>query len=286
VSHVDEIISLMNASALVELADEQYGAISSRQLRTLGFSTKHVHRLIATAWLAPVRRGVFVLGGRVTSWHQAVMAALLASGPQTVASHSTAAVLWGLPGVERGATELSTWRADRRRLEGVQAHRSLAFLDCEHTTREGIPVTTVARTIVDLSGRYKVAALGRMTDHGLRSGTMRLTDLRRCVAGLRSAPGRHIDKLHSVLCRRDRTYEPGDSDLEMRFVRALVTRGLPEPAQQYSVTLGTRRCRIDLAYPELKLAIEIDGWEFHRNRTAFDEDRARANDLVVAGGAC
>lgn len=69
----------------------------------------------------------------------------------------------------------------------------------------------------------------------------------------------------------------------MRFVRALVGAGLPEPAQQHRVTLGSRRCRIDLAYPDLKLAIEIDGWTFHRTRTAFDEDRARANDLVVAG---
>jgi hypothetical protein len=78
-------------------------------------------------------------------------------------------------------------------------------------------------------------------------------------------------------------YEPGDSDLEVRFARAIVAGGLPEPVQQHRVIAGTRRCRIDLAYPELRLAIEIDGWEHHRTRSAFDDDRARANDLVVAG---
>lgn len=122
-----------------------------------------------------------------------------------------------------------------------------------------------------------------MTDRGLRTGTMQLVDLRRCIAGLRPAPGRHPNKVHCVLRRRLRGYEPGDSDLEMRFVRALVAAGLPEPLQQHRVQVGSRRCRIDLAYPDLRLAIEIDGWEHHRTRDAFDTDRVRANDLVVAG---
>jgi very-short-patch-repair endonuclease len=274
---------VMNASQVISVAQRQHGTISSTQLRQLGVSPKQVHRLIQDGWLVPIRPGVFLAGAGPRTWHQAVIAAVLAAGSGAVASHSTAAVLWGLPGVERGSTELSTSRPDRRRLEGVRAHRTVAFLDCEHTSRERIPVTTVARTIVDLSGRFSVARLGRMTDRGLRRGTLRLEDLRKCVAALHPAPGRHPNKIHRVLRRRLRGYEPGDSDLEMRFVRALVAGGLPEPAQQHRLTLGSRRCRIDLAYPDLKLAIEIDGWESHRTRTTFDQDRARANDLVVAG---
>jgi very-short-patch-repair endonuclease len=69
----------------------------------------------------------------------------------------------------------------------------------------------------------------------------------------------------------------------MVFVRGLVAAGLPEPVLQHRITLGKRRCRIDLAYPDSKIAIEVDSWEYHGSRTAFDEDRARANDLVVAG---
>jgi hypothetical protein len=273
----------VDASSLTSVAKKQHGAISSGQVRTLGLSPKQVHRLIADGWLARLRPGVFAVAGSSPTWHQAVSAAVLAAGPGAVASHSTAAVLWGLPGVERSATELTTYRPDQRRLEGVRAHRTLAFLDCEHTVRDQIPVTTVARTIVDLSGRCSVPELGRMTDYGLRTGTLHIDHLRKCVCGLRSAPGRHVTKVHSVLRRRLPGYDPGESDLEMRFVRALVGAGLPEPVQQHRVTLGSRHCRIDLAYPDLKLAIEIDGWTFHHTRTAFDEDRARANDLVVAG---
>jgi len=273
----------MDAASLTSLARKQHGAINSSQLRTLGLSAKQVHRLIAEGWLAPLRPGVFAVAGSSLTWHQAVSAAVLAAGPGAVASHSTAAVLWELPGVERTATELTTDRPDQRRLEGVRAHRTVAFLECEHTVHDQIPVTTVARTIVDLSGGRSVPELGRMADHGLRRGTLHIDDLRKCASGLRPARGRHTSKVHCVLQRRLRDYDPGESDLEMRFVRALVGAGLPEPVQQHRVMLGSRRCRVDLAYPDLGLAIEVDGWQFHRTRTAFDEDRARANDLVVAG---
>lgn len=276
-------MSDMDASFITEIAERQHGAITSRQLREIGITPKQIHRIITDGWLTQVRPGVLVVAGAPPTWHQAVIAAVLAAGPDAVASHSTAAILWGLPGVDRRATELSTARPNRRRLDGVRSHRTLAFLDCEHTTREQIPVTTVARTVVDLSGRYSVAKLGRMTDHGLRKGSLHLTHLRKCVAGLLPAPGRHPNKVHRVLRRRLPGYVPGESDLEMRFVRALVAAGLPEPVQQHRLTLGARRCRIDLAYTDVKLAIEIDGWEFHRSRTAFDHDRARANDLVIAG---
>lgn len=123
----------VDASGLISLSEGQHGVINSGQLRALGVAAKQVHRLISDGWLIPVRPGVFIVGGGSRTWHQAVMAAVLAAGPGAVASHSTAAVLWGLPGVERNKTEVSTARPDRRRLEGVRAHRTIAFLDCEHT---------------------------------------------------------------------------------------------------------------------------------------------------------
>jgi hypothetical protein len=168
-------------------------------------------------------------------------------------------------------------------MSGVRAHRTVAFLGCEHTVHRGIPVTTVARTLVDLSGWLSTSQLGRMTDYAMRDGTLRLDDLRMCVAGLPPAPGRHPTRIERVLQRRLPGYDPGESGLEMRFARAIVGGGLPEPVQQHPVSVGGRHYRIDLAYPEQKIAIEIDGWEYHRNRSAFDDDRSRSNDLVVAG---
>jgi hypothetical protein len=265
------------------LAARQHSLVTRPQLYELGFRRHHVERLVAAGQLSRVRPQVFVTAGAVPTWEQAVLAAVLAAGPGAVASHLSAAALWGLPGAERAGIELTTDRPHCARLRGVRAHRTVAFLAIEHTTRVGIPVTSVARTLVDLSGRWSVKQLGRAADHAQRHGFLRLDQLRVCVSGLAPAPGRRLTRIQQVLARRLPGYDPGDSDLEVRFARALVAHGVPEPVLQHWVRLGSRRYRIDLAYPEQRIAIEVDGWDSHRSRSAFDADRARANDLVVAG---
>jgi very-short-patch-repair endonuclease len=89
--------------------------------------------------------------------------------------------------------------------------------------------------------------------------------------------------IHALLAARLDGYDAGDSDLETKVLRWLVTAGLAPARQQFRVLLEGRTCKIDLAYPELKIAIELDGWDTHRTRSAFDDDRARANALVLAG---
>jgi very-short-patch-repair endonuclease len=269
--------------AYLAVAGRQHGAISSAQLREAGLSRRAIERRCAARLLVEIRKGVFAVAGVAASWEQSVMAAVLAAGDGAVASHLTAGALWGLPNVGRECLEVTTDRPDQRRLRGVLTHRTVAFLAAEHTVRAGIPVTSVARTLVDSSGRLSVAQLGVATDDALRRSILHLADLRRCSEGLRPAPGRHPKKIHAVLGRRLPGYEPGESNLQMRFARGLVAHSLPEPAIEHRVRIGGRRYRIDLAYPDVELAIEVDGWDVHRTRTAFDHDRARANDLVAAG---
>jgi hypothetical protein len=103
------------------------------------------------------------------------------------------------------------------------------------------------------------------------------------VSGLRPAPGRRTRLVQRLLVARLPGYDPGDSDLELRFVRALVHAGLPRPIQQLAIQVAGRRYRLDLAYPEQRLALEIDGFAFHSRRSSFDRDRRRANDIVLAG---
>jgi REase_MTES_1575 len=268
---------------IADIATRQYGLAGLAQLEAAGVRRHHVERRIQSGHLERVRPAVFVVAGSPPSFEQTVLATVLSAGPHAVASHTTAAVLWDLPLVQHEVLEITTSREHWARLRGVRAHRTIAFLSCEHDVRKQIPVTTVARTLVDLSGTFSVAQLGRMADRAMRKGTLRLEELRRCVTGLPPARGRHPTRIERVLSRRLPGYDPGDSGLEMRFARAIVGGGLPEPVQQHPVSVGERRYRIDLAYPELKIAIEIDGWEYHSSRSAFDDDRNRANDLVVAG---
>lgn len=270
-------------AAIARVAARQHCLVTRRQALDAGLSPDAVRaRLRSGRWLG-IRYDVYAIAGMAPTWEQAVLAAALAFGPGAVASHETAGRLWELPSLGGDGIELTSDRAHRVRLEGVASHRTVAWLAMEHTTRCGIPVTSVARTLVDLSGRRTVGQLGTATDKAMREGNLRVADLRRCVAGLSPAPGRKPRRIHTVLAKRLDGYEPGESDLEMFVLRAIVSHANPEPIQQHWVTLSERRCRIDFAYPERRLAIEVDGWDAHRSRSAFDGDRARENDLVVAG---
>jgi hypothetical protein len=269
---------------IASFAERQHGLVTRADLRELGIDRHAVRYRVRSGRLIAIREDVFAVPGAPSTWQQSVLAAVLAAGPEAVASHTTAAVLWGLPLLEAETTEVSTARPRRARIRGVHVHRTVAFLNEEPTVRDAIPVTIVARTLVDLSARLSAFQLGVIADDALRRNTLTLTQLRRCVAGLRPGPGRRTSRIHEVLAARVPGYDPGDSDLELRVLRAIVAAGLPEPIQQHWVRLPRRRCRLDLAYPEpVKLAIEVDGYGPHGTRSAFDTDRARANDLVIAG---
>lgn len=94
---------------------------------------------------------------------------------------------------------------------------------------------------------------------------------------------RRVAHFRPVLDARQPGYSPGDNDLEARVQRWLVSADLPRPVAQLPVLVGDRRYRLDLAFPDLRIAIELDGWEAHGSRRAFDRDRARGNDLELAG---
>ncbi len=229
------------------------------------------------------RPGVYAISGSPPTWHQAVAAVALTSQPRAWVSHETAGRLWALPGVDDDVIHVVTDLDRRVRLAGVKGHRSGALFDADVTTSNRIPVTTPARSIVDLSARLTYRDLGSVVDDAIRRRLMSLESFQRCVARLPEAPGRRPVVLHALLGERLPGYDPGDSDLESRVLRLLVAHGFLPPAQQHRVRIGGRTFRIDLAYPALRLAIELDGWEFHRTRSAFDDDRTRANLLVAHG---
>lgn len=212
-----------------------------------------------------------------------VLATTLSLGQGVAASHDTALALFGGRASRGELIEVSADRPRQIRMDGVAAHRSLLLFDADRSQRAGIPVTSTSRIVVDLSSRRSPHQLGRIVDDLLRRRLLRLPDLARCVGRLGPAPGRSPAVVEAVLTERWVGYVPGDSDLESRVLRLLVAAGLPVPRQQLRVKVGGRRCYIDLAYPEIRLAIEIDSWAYHQYRSAFDGDRAKANELTLLG---
>ena len=268
---------------LTRIAAAQHGLITADQARIAGLGLSQRRWLTRSGrWLA-LRPGVYALAGSPPSRAQQVAAVALCLQPGAWLSHATAGWLWGFRDVEGDEIEVITSLERRVGLVGVRSHRSGCLFSADLTVHGRLPVTSPERTLVDLSGRLAAADLAGVLDDGLRRHVLRLERLRRCVDRLACAPGRRLAAVQGLLAARLPGYDPGDSDLETRVLRLLVRNGLPVPVQQYRVRLAGRAFRVDLAYPDSRLAIELDGWEYHRSRTAFDQDRSRANALVVAG---
>lgn len=168
------------------------------------------------------------------------------------------------------------------RMPGVVAHRSGTLLERDVTVVGNIPVTTVARTLVDLSSRFDDDRLARAFDETLRAGVVSLSAVRETITRLPGiAPGRSPSRIHRILSARIPGYDPGDSELETRVWEVAAAAGLPLPVRRFQLRGPTRSFVIDLAYPAERIAIEVDGFDPHRTRTAFDADRARQNLLSL-----
>lgn len=266
--------------ALDALAAGQHGLATRRQALEL-VTQRQLRQWVAGGRLVPVRPGVYRLAGVPGSWEQRLLAACLSTGG--VASHRSAARLWHLDGVPSLRVEISLPSGRRTRLDGVLCHRSNRLADDAVTEVLGVPTTSVARTLFDLSAVAGPRTVQTAVDDALRRDLVSIGELRRCFDALAGRGRRRCAWLRPVLDRRQPGYDPGESVLEAQVARWLSEAGLPEPVHQLWVVTGGGRYRLDLAYPEHMLAIETDGWSHHRTRGAFDDDRARGNHLELAG---
>jgi very-short-patch-repair endonuclease len=208
------------------------------------------------------------------------MAALIASGPEAVLSHWSAAALWRIRPNARSITEVTTPQKSRS-WDGIMRHHKPLPAD-EVTVEEGIPVTSVPRTVFDLAATESAevieSLLREMEFRELRD-RLSLWDLveryprRRGVRKVRLA----LERLTSEPPGRKR------SKLEERFAPFLRRYRLPPPRFNDWIDLGSKRFQVDCHWLNTGQIVELDGWEGHRTRTAFREDRARDRALRVAG---
>jgi hypothetical protein len=258
----------VNSDALLaRIAARQHGAFSYGQAQQCDLSDDQIrHRLRTLRW-RQMRRGVYRLVGAPVTWEQTVMAATLAA-PGSLASHTTSAALWGL--TQRPDTIDLT--AERQlRMDGVRAHRSLVAPKDRRIVHSS-PLTSPARTLVDLRGRPD---LGRLLDDAIRRRLLTMKHFRVCAEPHRS------QQLAQLIAQRGAGYDPGFSDWEKRIRELVVADGLPEPVLNYRVRIGRKSYRIDMAYPDIKLGIELDSWEHHdMTYSQFTNDRVRGNALT------
>ncbi len=266
---------------MADLAGRQHGLVSWRQLSDLGVSRGRLRTLLDWGMLTRIDRGVFCLPGAPPSWERRVMAAVLTPGAPLVASHRTALRLWGLrTGFDE--VEVSVRLPAKRDLPGVLVHRSVDLEPVDVCIRDGIPTTTIERTLCDAGLIFLDGEVRRFVEHSVATGLVtpsRLIDIRRRV----SEHGRNgVVRLDLAIEGLPRV-EGVESGPELRLLRLLLDAGLPRPEVQHAVEVGGRTYRLDLAYPEVRLGLEYDGFEFHSGLEAFTSDRRRQNHLIDAG---
>jgi len=257
-------------AAVAAIARRQHGLVTLAQLR-LHLSPAEIRHRVDRGRLQRVFAGVFRVAGAPESWDHMALAAVLASGEGAVVSFLAGAYVWNIAGFwEQPQCEITTPSRRRTRLEGVIVHDS-EILDGLHVDRRrGLPITSLARTLCDLTACCSPNQVGRALDDALRR---KLTSLRRVAAvfdDLATRGRRRSTIMRELLAERGPAFHPGDSDPEVRMVRVLVAAGLPKPVQQHRVRIEARTYKLDAAYPSYKVGLEYEGFDYHIGRTAFD----------------
>jgi predicted transcriptional regulator of viral defense system len=248
--------------------------VATRQLDALGYTKSSVAKAAQAGRLHRVHRGVYVVGQRQLTWRGRCMAAVLASYP-SVASHLSAAWLWGLLG-SRPDTVHVTCRSPRPRKRLFVVHTAdLARVD--RTRRDGIPVTSLSRTILDVA----VTSRPRTVRRHLRiANDAKLFDLREMDDLLERTKGhRGQAKVRAALALYEENPVFTRSGLERRFLEVVREAGLPVPAMNRFVA----GYEIDAWWEAERFGVELDVYETHGSRLSFEEDRERDDELLLAG---
>jgi hypothetical protein len=262
--------------ALAALADRQYGVVARRQMRALGIGSEGIKSRLRSGRLRALHRGVYTLGHGPLPLRARWMAAVLAQGDGTLLSHGSAAALWGLIGPRRGPIDVTSLRGRSGR-RGIAVHSGRVAPE-ERALEDRIPVTSVARTLVDIAGAWDEARLRRAFEEADR---LRLLDLRALERACDRAKGRRgLRNLRPMVAEARAPASPR-SPLENRFLEFHRDRlgDLPEPATNV-LLLGHE---VDALWAKQRLAVEMDSWEFHGHRAAFERDRRRDSARQAAG---
>ncbi|KAA0235402.1 MAG: hypothetical protein JJLCMIEE_01771 [Acidimicrobiales bacterium] len=264
------------------LADRQHGVFSRNQAIGLGATVKMIrHRVSCGRW-ERVSRGVLRLVGAQDSWYQRVLIAICASEMAGVASHRTAAAIHDLEGFTKGLVELSLPYQRRLELPDVVIHRTRRLDNDDITVVEGVPVTTVARTLIDLGAVTHPDRVEESIDSALRDELTSLPLLSWRRENL-SRQGRNgVGVIRPLIYERQGV--PVDSRYERRLIRACVKAGLPAPVPQYEVRDGgILVAKADLAWPAHRIIAEVDGHRGHATRKEREHDSLRENRLKELG---
>jgi hypothetical protein len=261
--------------AIAAVANRQGGTIARRQLDALEMSASAIDRRIRAGRLHPLHRGVYAVGHEAIAVDGRRWAAILACGPGAVLSHRPAGAAWELRSSRAAIIDVTvpaTGLAPRR---GIRLHWRPSLPADECTTLEGMPITTPARTLLDLAASgLRGRALEAAVDVAERRRMIDFADLHELLARYPGRPG--TPSLKAVLAR----YRGGDtrSELEIIVAELCDAHDLPRPLENCVIEGKVR----DFFWPHARLVVEADSYSWHRSPSALDDDRERDVELTLA----
>lgn len=266
--------------AIAAVTSAQHGLIAVRQLAEVRVSRIQYRRARDKGVFTHYRHGVLHVAGAPTTPWTPLMAACLAAGPQAAASHLSAAEVLESEVLVPNGLEITTFGRRTLELDGVRHHQTMAFAGHDITVRHGIPVTSPARTALDLAAMVGMGLLARTMDDFNRRRLCTVEDYLEVLERL-GGRGRRGTEIFRLLAEERVGRSAEDSDWARRLVRDLEAMGLlAGSVEQYLVTVGKRVFVLDRAWPDHRVGLEFDGFDSHSLvRTDHDNDRER--DLLL-----
>jgi hypothetical protein len=259
-------------------AADAWGVLSYAELRACGLSHNGVWVRVRSGRLHPIHRGVYAVGHPAVPLLGRFSAAVKACGPGAVLSHFSAAVVLGLVRWDDRHVEVTVPRSGTRRHAGVRVHRTRMLARGDVVRRSGLPVTSPARTLLDLAATFEPAPLRRLVREAHALGLVVGGEL---AAGLaRTGPRRGAAKLGRILAVGP---APTRSVLEDVVMELIASGGLLRPDVNVPLILGGRRVVPDFRWPAQRLVVEADGAAWHDHRLAREDDAERQALLEAHG---
>ena len=268
--------------AIAALAERQYNVVTARQLQGLGLGARNIRLRAERGRLHTLYRSVYAVGSRNLSREGHWLAAVYACGAGSVLSYRSVAAHWGMRQSAQASIDVTSPSRSGRANPGIRVHSGATLAPADITLHEGIPCTTVARTLLDLADVLSFDAL----DRAVHEAVCRcLFDGREVNEALARANGRRgATKLRAVLADPGHLEGPlPHAGIEERFFAFCRQQRLPRPEVHQEIPTATETLEVDFLWRDQRLVVETDSRAWHSTVRTRERDASRDRLLDDAG---
>jgi very-short-patch-repair endonuclease len=267
--------------AIAAIAEKQHGVVAGWQMEGLGFGEQVARKRKAVGRFHRIHQGVYTFGNPNLSRKGHLMAAVLACGPGAVLSHRSAASLHGILDDRRSRIDVIAPNRRGRAQKGIAAHRDRTLAPVDRVVIEGIPCTSLGRTLLDIAATESTRSL---TYAVTQAEVERIFDLAEVVELLKRSKGRRgVARLRLAIELHDAAEQDARSELEKKLLRLFKRGGFSPPEVNGHLVVEGISMMPDFLWRDARLIVEADSRRVHGTLTAFEKDRQRDQRLVAAG---